>query len=407
MNGCSGGGSRSSQHLDNLPDLIDGSVSQAWGHLGALQWSAYDMAGTILGDKIPDVVDALSVGGSGDPYKGLNKEQAAALKDLLVMGYPRDGIAQFSRGWVTTPASEYYIRDHDPGYFQDFWTKPGYLGHDNPKAIEPYLIDATVTVTKIFTAGEVRDIVGFVGASDASYGANRGDPKNFKQSATIDYNGDPNKLFQSTVTILSGKDKGRKGQIISVRKDNLITPFLSSDGFIFENVEAGDKIAISNRDYLAFLFYYRYAAQITTKQLGLQTPDHPILIPELKATVDASSKPKYVQRDIAINTFQPANFKGKMIALSGTSDEPIWPTSMTAYDKRVRQHLGQKYDDQYRLWWIHNGPHCAGQRPALAARCTCQATESTPKACVMSSNGLRTVSRRRSVQAINSPPITP
>ena len=42
----------------------------------------------ILKDKLPQIVDALEPGGSGDPYKGLNQEEYQTLKETTAMGFP-------------------------------------------------------------------------------------------------------------------------------------------------------------------------------------------------------------------------------------------------------------------------------------------------------------------------------
>lgn len=42
----------------------------------------------ILRNKLPQIVDAMEPGGSGDPYKGLNKEEADALTEVTKMGFP-------------------------------------------------------------------------------------------------------------------------------------------------------------------------------------------------------------------------------------------------------------------------------------------------------------------------------
>jgi hypothetical protein len=36
----------------------------------------------------------------------------------------------------------------DGSYFDDFWTMPGYLGADQPEALQPYRIHAETTIAK-------------------------------------------------------------------------------------------------------------------------------------------------------------------------------------------------------------------------------------------------------------------
>ena len=57
----------------------------------------------MLEDKFPQIVDALEPGGSGDPYAGLNEEQAAALREVDAHGFPaQPGSA--TRRWASTPS---------------------------------------------------------------------------------------------------------------------------------------------------------------------------------------------------------------------------------------------------------------------------------------------------------------
>ena len=76
-------------------------------------------------------MDALDVGGSGNPYENLNDSEAAMLKELTQMGFRQKcGLWKPTVRWdpgslpVLTPG----VKQHDPSYFTDFWTVPGYLG---------------------------------------------------------------------------------------------------------------------------------------------------------------------------------------------------------------------------------------------------------------------------------------
>src|ERR1700709_768820 len=98
----------------------------------------------VLGDKINDVIDATLPGGSGNPFGGLNTHQREELATLYRLGYPRGDefmIAQpMGQIWLWSSMAERLI-NRDP-YFDDFWTKPGFVGHDQPAAVQNDLIDA-------------------------------------------------------------------------------------------------------------------------------------------------------------------------------------------------------------------------------------------------------------------------
>lgn len=366
VQGCSGGGTRSSRHVENLPDLINGSVSQSWGHLGLEQWSVYGLASRLLGEKMEGVKDALEPGGSGDPYAGLNSVQSEALRDLLGMGIIRDAVFQYKKtGWFTTPVQMYHIQDKDPTYFQDFWTKPGYEGYDQAESIKTLLVDEEVEVGKVFTVGEMGRVQGS-SAGVAAYGPGGSSELQKKQAAILKFDGPADKLVHATITIQSGPDKGKQMIITQVgggKSDPyLVRPFTGRAAYAFDNVKEGDKVRVSNRDMIAYLYYYRHVGQSTTKLLGLDTPRYPQLFPEFRVLMKPDGSPRYVQRPpLVTHVPQSANFTGKIIALSGEGDEAIWPTSMNAYVRRVHKNLGAKVDNQFRMWWIDDHAHCGGR----------------------------------------------
>src|SRR3989442_16045277 len=108
------------------PDYIHGVMTvriHAWGVLR-------------IRYKFPAVMDAIDPGGRGDPYAGLNAEEAAALKEATRLGFPL-------RGWWNHPTMNGgplglvagYVPYLDPTYVDDFWSKPGYLGADPASSV--------------------------------------------------------------------------------------------------------------------------------------------------------------------------------------------------------------------------------------------------------------------------------
>src|SRR3546814_10746210 len=93
----------------------------------------------LLRDKLASVIDATEPGGSGNPFEELNAYEREALADLYRLGFPRGAeymIAQpmgQAAMWCWN-ATEFARQD--PGYTPDFWSKPGYAGHDQPHLFE-------------------------------------------------------------------------------------------------------------------------------------------------------------------------------------------------------------------------------------------------------------------------------
>ncbi len=86
--------------------------------------------------KAMGVIDAMQPGGSGDPFAGLNSHERDELASLYSQGFPfGDEFMIFSpmgQIWLWTSIADLLV-EQDPAYFEDFWTKPGYVGHDIPR----------------------------------------------------------------------------------------------------------------------------------------------------------------------------------------------------------------------------------------------------------------------------------
>src|SRR5262245_20285453 len=149
--GQSGGGVRSLAALENVTDVWDGGVPEvATGGSTVPLWSEHALATELVrrDGKLHDVVDALEPGGSGDPFATLDSETADALINAFRMGLTPSMVSQWGRYmmWVFTL---YITKDNNPSYYEDFWTKPGYMGHDEPERLDRFLIDETTTITKV------------------------------------------------------------------------------------------------------------------------------------------------------------------------------------------------------------------------------------------------------------------
>ena len=65
---------------------------------------------------------------------------------LYRQGYPRGdeyNIAEpMGQIWLWTSIADLLV-EQDPTYFTNFWTQPGYIGHDFPEAVNGDLINTT------------------------------------------------------------------------------------------------------------------------------------------------------------------------------------------------------------------------------------------------------------------------
>jgi Prolyl oligopeptidase family/PKD domain len=346
--GVSGGGLRTTHCLENRPDVWDGGAPHAGVH-NTTQWPTWALAWLVARDKFPQIMDATEPGGGGNPFVGLSHRQREALVELYRRGYPRGAeiqLAPFSP-WAFPM---YSTMDEDPTYYEDFWNAPGYLGHDDPQALASLLVSERTTVREVVPASKLGSMsaqlqvrFGTAGAaSDPSWGV--------RLKLDLD---DPQRLFMSKITILSGKAAGRE-LLISAIEDDVFSPFSERAPDVFNDVEIGDELEINNRDFLAFCYYHRYAVE------GM-LPSKDLIAAELKPwTVDGN--PIYPQRQTHGRQGESTGkFAGKMIYVQPTLDNMVWNTTISGYERLIHEHHGDRVNEHFRMWWVENAAHGAPQ----------------------------------------------
>ncbi|WP_364142643.1 hypothetical protein [Paenibacillus sp. LPE1-1-1.1] len=111
----------------------------------------------VLEKKAQQIGDAVSPGGSGNPYAGLNDMEKAVLLEVTKLGVPLRAWEDYAYllglkdaegllGFLTV------LRGMDSTYVDDFWNKPGYLGTEQSALGELFRtskVDHTSTVTKV------------------------------------------------------------------------------------------------------------------------------------------------------------------------------------------------------------------------------------------------------------------
>src|SRR5690606_12838162 len=91
----------------------------------------------LLGDRLAGVIDAMQPGG-GNPYEGLDDHQREELAALYRLGFSRGDEFMISQPmgqmWLWTSIAD-MLQEEDADYFEAFWTRPGYVGHDHPEHV--------------------------------------------------------------------------------------------------------------------------------------------------------------------------------------------------------------------------------------------------------------------------------
>jgi hypothetical protein len=340
LHGGSGGAFQTISALENTT-VYDGGVPFVLGSENAIPnvYTARIHALRILraGNKLPGIVDAIDPGGSGDPLAGLNQEEREAFLEVTRLGFP-------PRGWWShatmaagaLPLVAGYVPYLDPNYTDDFWTMPGYLGHDDPfgsLAAARIIHEATV-VEKLtgpnrlrldtFPGGDLTAIDLRV-LSGAGTGVGQiGLPLGFVRAPAIN-------AGQRTVTISAAAAQ------------------------IYNAVQVGDRVALDNSGYLALQTYHRH--QIGSPEQGFYTFDqfrHP------------DGTPIYPQRDVLVGPVGQFNgsgghmtgrINGKMIVLESLMDIDAFPFGADEYRTKVRRAMGKRFDDTFRVYFQDHAQH--------------------------------------------------
>lgn len=287
-------------------------------------------------NKFASVFDAISPGGSGDPVAGLNEEERAALLEAMRMGYP-------PRGWWNheTLGSGYFMQVAplipmlDPGYVDDFWTQPGYLGSDPASGLAALRFTFDTTVSRV--------IDGF--------------PKKLALAEI------PQRDFANAhLQLLSGDSAGRSVPIASI-DDHTIGFAYAADQAAINGIRAGDRVRIDNAWPLALQTYHRHQ---------VPTPD----MIGWNQFRDASGAPRYPQREILIGPLSAigtagsvpgGHIDGRMLVLQALIDIDALPWQADWYRTKVKDALGERFDAQFALWFIDHAQHDNPQTPAARA----------------------------------------
>jgi hypothetical protein len=290
------------------------------------------------GGKFAAVMDAIDPGGSGDPYAGLTEEEAGALREASLMGYP-------PRGWWdhATLSSGHFMQVApimpllDASYVEDFWSKPGYLGGDAAASVRAARFQFDTTVA--------RAIDGY--------------PKTIELEQAP-----PQDAGDSHLVILSGAAAGKSVPIACA--DGATLSFaVSADQGVINSLAPGDRVRVDNSWALALQTYHRHQVPPEADLYGWNQ------------FRDAAGRPIHPQRGVLIGPIGAANtagcvpcgkIRGKVLVVEALMDIDALPWQADWYRSRVKAQLGPAFADSFAIWFIDHAQHDNPQTPAGHAR---------------------------------------
>jgi hypothetical protein len=287
-------------------------------------------------NKFPDVMDAIDPGGSGNPYATLNEEQSQALREATRFGFPPRGwwdYANMTQGALTLTALEVPVQD--PTYAHDFWNLPGYAGYEDPFG--------TLASVRVQDAPGARTVLANLGFG-----------------LLLDSVPPASKAAGADLIAHTGAQAGAKWPIVAVQ-GNIVVPFGGGFGFPpFANVQPGDKVHIDNSLVIALQYYNRH--QDPQFEQPANEPDYYAW----NAWRDKNGNPLYVQRDVitgleratsSAGCVENGTFDGKMAVVNNLMDIDATPWYADWYRTLVKQNLGHKFEDRYRLYYNDHAMH--------------------------------------------------
>ena len=352
--GGSGGGYKTIACVERTEGIWDGSVPFVIGCPMSIpnMFTVRVHATRILRHKLDKIIDAVQPGGSGDMYDGLNDEEAAALTELLKMGFnPRSLFAHEEIGDGALPVLTYAIDMMDSEYYKDFWELPGYLGADiNGSARRDRLQFETKVKGVLLPTDEFKsDKLGVDSAWQTLAYKYKKDPAIILEKVpdNISY------IKGTKIIIKSGAAAGLKLPLGKLDQNAAVVGMAFGMGDVaklMQDIKPGDEVVLDNSDYIAIQTYHRH-----------QVPgDEYCAWDQFR---DENGEPIYPQRKELLGpivaftgagSVQSGKMHGKMIVCASIMDEAALAWQADWYKERIRK-AGRIED--FRLWYNDNVFH--------------------------------------------------
>lgn len=296
------------------------------------------------------IAEAVAPGSGRDIYAGLTGDERAVLNELLNAGFARLALEDMKFSVSTVSLGAGAIQSNDPGYEDDFWSKPGYEGTNPPSYLTAARVDGYATIAGI--TRNVQDLptaitfdpatvpaLGSIGAAGLQYYVYAAD------GATRITDGDSRSL--------SGKLEGNTLTLTGTNGPNLLKALAN-----------GGKVRINNRFLLAACFY----------------PRHSILDngnPAYNQYKNPDGTPRYIQRTIQAAYLggirasggrrQTGDLKVKTIVIEDLVDPASYPCVAAFYAGQVTRAMGTaRANDIFRIYFNENSGHGSFAGPADA-----------------------------------------
>jgi hypothetical protein len=344
--GGSGGSYLTIAAAENSSGVWDGAVPFVIGVPTSIPTNFFvrAFARLVLEDKAPQIADAMRPGGSGDPFAGLNATEAKVLTEVAAMGVPMRGWDNYAyilglddpQGLLGFAHS---VKDIDPSYADDFWSKPGYLGTEQSplgSLVRAAKVDRVVSIQKIDRNSAGKPIRLHLAGLP-----------HLKNGSGLDFTLE--EAREGGAVNLVGSLDIQHGTI-SLDPQNKIEAL--------DTLRDGARLRVDNRWAIALTSYHRHQVPASGAFSAWDQFRR------------ADGSPRYPQRTKEVGPLISANVSGggahtgkihgKMIVIANALDVDAYPWHADWYGKRLKRSEGDRYDANVRIWLNDNADHLDG-----------------------------------------------
>jgi hypothetical protein len=339
------GGSGGSYQAVGLVENTEGVWDGALVFIQAVPVSIPDniairsLASLVLVNKSSELADAVSPGSGIDPFSLLDEVESEILHEATTMGVPLRGWEDFrymsNSGLLV--AFRGGVQLQVPSYADDFWSKPGYLGAEQSKLgdiIRASKIEVVATIQAVEREGPESPV-----------------------NVTLDKipdTSDPS-VFDFRLRFANGtlQDGLLSASLNNLTKVLTIRPTNAPE--VLAAITQGLEVVIDNRWHIALHELHRH-----------QVPERPGFYGFDQFT-DAAGRPIYPQLPVNIaQTYSVSNsgngthtgeILSKLIVVDNLLDLDAFPWHADWYKNVVKQALGDRFEDNYRLWYNDHADH--------------------------------------------------
>jgi hypothetical protein len=232
------------------------------------------------------------------------------------------------------------VRAIDPTYADDFWSKPGYLGTEQSPLgdlIRAARIDQVATITQVTRDAQTVPTSLVLDSVPA-----------FESRTGLDFT-----VYAADGTSVVGTLSGSLH-----RATKVLTIGSGNPSAVLDALDTGGTLRIDNRWSIALTSYHRHQVPTRPGFYGwdqFRAPDGTPIYPQRPVQIGP-----LIGGSVCGGCGYTGAINGKVIVVDNLLDVDAYPWHADWYARQVKQALGNRFDDNFRLWYNDNADHLAG-----------------------------------------------